>query len=188
MFNDHYGLTDAVLNGTKTQTRRIVPKGTPIGNWKETVAKARFKVGEIVAVAQNYSTILSELEDPKNYACMELWEADAPKRAHIAGLCFFAGGTRKMFVAPSEMPHQVRIVGVRLERLQEISDEDCVKEGIKVHESSKHPQSFSYTYPNAPLWYSSPREAFALMIERILGKGSWASNPYVFVYDFELVK
>ncbi|MBO5626092.1 MAG: hypothetical protein J5953_09910 [Prevotella sp.] len=28
MFNDRYGLTQAVLNGTKTMTRRIVPEGT----------------------------------------------------------------------------------------------------------------------------------------------------------------
>lgn len=188
MFNDRYCLTEAVLNRTKTQTRRTVPKNTPIGNWKETVAKARFKVGEVVAIAQNYNTILAELEDPKNYLCMELWEADAPKRAHIAGLCFFAGGTRKMFVAPSEMPHQVKILDVRLERLQEISNEDCLKEGIVSYEDPKNPHNIIYTYPNAPLWYSTPREAYAHMIERICGKGTWISNPYVFVYDFELVK
>lgn len=33
-----------------------------------------------------------------------------------------------------------------------------------------------------------PREAYAALIDRISGKGTWESNPYVFVYDFELVK
>ena len=54
MFNDRYGLTEAVLAGRKTMTRRIVPDGTPLGNWEETEKMSRFKVGEVVAVAQSY--------------------------------------------------------------------------------------------------------------------------------------
>ena len=30
-------------------------------------------------------------------------------------------------------------------------------------------------------------DKYALLIDRISGKGTWASNPYVFVYEFELV-
>lgn len=32
------------------------------------------------------------------------------------------------------------------------------------------------------------REAYATLIDRISGKGTFESNPYVFVYEFELVK
>lgn len=32
------------------------------------------------------------------------------------------------------------------------------------------------------------REAYAALIDKISGKGAWESNPFVFVYDFELVK
>ena len=35
---------------------------------------------------------------------------------------------------------------------------------------------------------TTPREAYAALIDKISGKGTWASNPYVFVYEFELVK
>ena len=34
----------------------------------------------------------------------------------------------------------------------------------------------------------TPREAYAVLIDLISGKGTWLSNPFVFVYDFELVK
>ena len=32
------------------------------------------------------------------------------------------------------------------------------------------------------------RIAYAALIDKISGKGTWASNPYVFVYEFELIK
>lgn len=41
MFNDRYGLTEAVLSGRKTQTRRILPAGTPLGSWRETPTISR---------------------------------------------------------------------------------------------------------------------------------------------------
>ena len=74
MFNDRYGLTEAVLDGSKTQTRRIM-KGKPlfpsdeiestgvlgdevqiIANGGESLItmKLPFRVGEVVAVAQSY--------------------------------------------------------------------------------------------------------------------------------------
>lgn len=36
--------------------------------------------------------------------------------------------------------------------------------------------------------YFSPRDAFAALIDRICGKDTWKNNPYVFVYEFELVE
>ena len=218
MFNDRFGLTDAVLKRLKTQTRRVVTcrktfKGeyvagfhiyrrcsdNSINGWPcmydaeerdfdGGAILPKYKVGEIVAIAQDYCTILDELEDPKNYCCMGHWETDRQKRAHYAGLSYHPGGTNKMFVAPNEMPHQVKITGVRIERLKDISNEDCIKEGVYMDVDPMDAQAFIYTFPNAPQWYFSPREAYALMIDRICGKGTWESNPFVFVYDFELLK
>lgn len=36
--------------------------------------------------------------------------------------------------------------------------------------------------------YDTPQGAYSYLIDMISGKGTWDSNPYVFVYDFELVK
>ena len=33
----------------------------------------------------------------------------------------------------------------------------------------------------------SPREAFSALIDKVSGKGMFASNPYVFAYEFELI-
>lgn len=75
LFNDKYGLTKAVLERRKTQTRRLVPKDFFTLAWdkrEDTLVYeneegdfidirdskyAIFKVGEIVAIAQRYSEI-----------------------------------------------------------------------------------------------------------------------------------
>ena len=94
-----------------------------------------------------------------------------------------AGWRNKMFVRADLMPHHIRITNVRVEQLQDISDEDCIKEGIFVGTSgiTYHVMNLGGGCAN------TPRDAYAALIDRISGKGTWESNPYVFVYDFELV-
>lgn len=95
-----------------------------------------------------------------------------------------------MFVKPELMPHQIRITDVRVERLQDISDEDCLKEGIApmIVGCEYYVFSFIDKEKGRFLDYKTPREAYAALIDKVSGKGTWESNPYVFVYDFELVK
>lgn len=180
MFNDRYGLTEAVLSGRKTQTRRIAPKDPPLGNWKETEAKARFRVGEVVAIAQSYKDCGFCPETP-------LMEANG-----IGGYVktqYSRGWTNKMFVRADLMRHHIRITNVRMERLQDISDEDCIKEGIEWDHKA---QRFYVRYDSkthSRMWFAeTPRETYSALIDSISGKGTWETNPYVFVYDFELVK
>lgn len=181
MFSDKFHLTEAVLEGRKTMTRRIVPDGTPLGNWEETVKKSRFQPGEIVAVAQKYSEIYNH-----NFA-------------FDFGLDLMPGWKNKMFVSAAECKHQIRITNIRIERLQDISDEDCMREGVKTALppfgyyvdgiNSKYP----YYEPDTGFrmdmkTFRTPREAFAALIDKVSGKGTWQANPYCFVYEFELIK
>lgn len=180
MFNNRYGLTRAVADGRKTKARRIAPDNTPIGCWKETEAKAHFKVGEIVAVAQRYQELGFDPAAP-------LMEADGVGGFRRTDLS--PGWTNKMFVRADLMPLKICITDVQFERLQDISDDDCIKEGI---EWDGKAQSFYVNHNqtnNSRIWLGkTPREAFAALIDRISGKGTWERNPYVFVYEFERVK
>ena len=169
MFNDKYGLTEAVLEGRKTMTRRIVPEGTPLGNWEETLKKSRYQPGEVVAVAQRYSEIYSH-----NFA-------------FDFGLDLEPGWKNKMFVSAAECKHRIRITNIRIERLQDICDEDCFREGIDVSFYHGRVSSY-YRFENSRTHYFTPREAFAALIDKVSGKGTWERNPWVFVYEFELVK
>ena len=190
MFNDKYGLTQAVLEGRKTMTRRIIPQEVankfiipgdgvfPDCPCEGLMKHSRYKLGEVVAVAQAYKDVYSH-RDFVLKDCSDGYIKESP------------GWTNKMFVRAYLMPHHIRITNVRVERLQDISDEDCFKEGI-YKKTLCPPGDIDYFYHSEPTskWevYPSAREAFATLIDKVSGKGTWASNPWVFVYEFELVK
>ncbi len=172
MFNDRYGLTQAVLDGRKTMTRRIVPDGTPLGNWEETVKKSRYKVGEIVAVAQSYHAL-----NKAGYVAPEWLEHTCESSA---------GYKNKMFVRADLMPHRIRITNIKVERLQDISHEDCLKEGILYQDG--YFCGYKVSAPNMAFGAMTAQQAFAALIDKVSREGTWDSNPYVFVYEFELMK
>lgn len=210
MFNDHYGLTQAVLDGRKTQTRRIItcPKEFK-GEWvagfyvyKRQSDNAiiqwpcmydadectfdggeilpKYKVGEVVAVAQSYKDCTEE--------CIRETGLEVIVKPHLAKE---AGYKNKMFVKAALMPHRIRITDVRVERLNDISDDDCRAEGIVAWTKDK--ELYKYDLKDVEMFPWSdkprtPREAYAALIDKIAGKGTFQSNPYVFVYEFELVK
>ncbi|WP_302401555.1 hypothetical protein [Alistipes communis] len=210
MFNDRYGLTQAVIEGRKTMTRRLVdPKSkyeklrfvqpciameyglygyTRNDGW---VIIQKYKIGEVVAVAQSYRTILNELENPDNYYCIECWEQDNGKRAEYAGMIYDPGYGNKLFTRADAMLHQIRITGIKCERLQDISDEDCFREGIS---ESWYESTDTTTYGYADekkgtaVEFDTPCEAFASLIDKMSGRGTWQRNPWVVAYEFELVK
>lgn len=176
MFDDKFGLTKAVLEGRKTMTRRLPDK-----NWRCMMSgiagrdlskvSTPYKVGDIVAVAQSYKS-LNEMGYIAPEWCAHSCE-DEEKPAY----------GNKMFVLAELMPHQIRITNVRVERLQDITDEDCLNEGVFLG------QFHTYSYVGRPRCpFNTPRDAFASLIDRISGKGTWERNPWVFVYEFELVK
>lgn len=167
MFSDAFCLTQAVLNGTKTMTRRLLKNGTPLGNWEETEKHLPYKVGEVVAIAQSYHTL-----NKSGYVAPEWCEHTCESSA---------GYKNKMCVRANLMPHRIKITDVKAERLRDISDEDILKEGV-------FKLTDKYFLPNGvDNMFASAREAFAYLIDKISGKGTWESNPFVVVYSFELV-
>lgn len=213
MFNDKFLLTQAVLDGRKTQTRRIIPKDFFSLTWDESgntlvyensmgdfidirnSKYALYKVGEVVAVSQSYCAIAEELENCNNATCVAHYEKNVQKASEYISWMEHPGFNNKMFVAADMMIHQIRITDVRVERLQDISDEDCLKEGV-VKDTCKtyfngYTVKFSLDQYNNMLsseWFRMPREAFAHLINKVSRKDVWEKNPYVFVYDFELIK
>lgn len=197
MFNDRYGLTQAVIEGRKTMTRRLIPDEFFRLTWDtrgDTLVYeneygdfidvrhskyTRYKVGEIVAVAQRYEDVeeLSYLlRDPFSETYFEEVNiGDEP------------GYRNKMFVKAELMPHQIRITGIKCERLRDIHDADCLKEGIRyIPKINKF--YFEDVRREACFYFDDHREAFAMLIDKVSGRGTWASNPWVVAYEFELLK
>lgn len=183
MFSDAFCLTQAVLDGTKTMTRRLLKEGTPLGNWEETTKLLPYKVGDIVAIAQPYKDIIESLP---MYSDAILDKVGMPRKE------FKAGWTNKMFVRADLMPHHIRITDVKIERLQDISEGECRHEGIGYHRYRDEVWSDDslwgyYVHKNGLLLFDTPHEAFISLIDKISGKGTWENNPWVVVYSFELV-
>lgn len=182
MFSDAFCLTLAVLNGSKTMTRRLLKDNVPLGNWEETQKRLPYKVGEVVAIAQSYKEVYPNAD------------------FEMVGNGFMtesAGWNNKMFVRAELMPHHIRITDVKVERLQDISEEDCLKEGIIFIESLSATGEDAYffavkrkvrqMYDNILKFFSSPQRAYADLIDKISGKGTWESKPFVAAYSFELI-
>lgn len=203
MFNDHYGLTQAVLEGRKTQTRRVIPESTlrkanldvkVCGGSVEDriIDQTPYCFREKIAVAQAYKHIESVLPIPISDNEFEQRQA-----YHIYG--DMAGWNNKLFVRADLMPHRIKITNVRVERLQDISEEDCLKEGfeyVSINNNWGNAAShweYTLTYEDKlgrclHIRDRNHKEAFSFLIDKICGTGTWDSNPYVFVYDFELIK
>ncbi len=228
MFDDRRGLTQAVLTGRKTMTRRIIPEkyktmvdaaakgvlivplacipdGLSIEEFAEQWSKqsgrmrvvpvqdepqiqyvegkdkimdlSRYQIGEEVAIAQKYSQIFTESDLSK-------------RKGSLGDMITGKAWDNKMFVQAAVMPHRIKMVDIKVEKLQDISEEDCFAEGI---ERSYGSHGYYVNYNPATgsrMWLkgSTAREAFADLIDKISGKGTWGRNPWVFAYTFELVK
>ena len=222
MFNDRYGLTQAVLDGKKTMTRRIIPiglynqtdwKSVEEGDYEAVVdgdgdyhdirCCGRYQIGEDVAIAQAYETI--------RWPSLPYIEM----KAIYDEVIHSKGWKNKMFVRADLMPHRIRITDIKVEKLQDISIEDCEKEGI-IHVNWRQylkqdiddfsPQPYKdhniWTLPffeesfldswaeqkQGEFAAVSPDIAFAVLIDKISGKGTWMRNPWVFAYEFELTQ
>lgn len=214
MFNDKYGLTQAVLEGRKTMTRRICKYDRPDESWdivfpvfesKDYDSKGNlisplfgafgwknkdgdftgwnnplYKFCEVVAIAQSYRD--------SGYSPDSLDRH--PKDLSVRGLMKdSAGWNNKMFVKSYACKHHIKITNIKIERLQDISEEDCLKEGI-IHAYTTNDGIKIYHTPHVNGAYLSTnvaQEAFACLIDKVSGKGAWESNPFVFAYEFVLV-
>ena len=188
MFSDKFCLTQAVLSGTKTMTRRLLRDNTPLGNWEETIKHLPYKVGEVVAIAQSYKDIYDEKCINFGKTEANIWWYDVIGTA-IVPQSKKAGYVNKMFVKASFMPHHIRITDVNVERLQDISDDDILREGVWQFYYDKELFYVSKNIGYAPtVAFLTAREAFAYLIDMVSGKGTWESNPWVVAYSFELIK
>lgn len=87
----------------------------------------------------------------------------------------------------------LEITGVRVERLQEISDEDAIAEGImKIG-------TWDYFGEQRPAWWYEPAEvdrcsmqeastAYLGLWDSINGAGSWEANPWVWIIEFRKIE
>jgi hypothetical protein len=80
----------------------------------------------------------------------------------------------------------LEITGVRVERLQDITNADCVAEGIEPIGDEQTIKGTGFTVQAGRLndRYSTVRQLYSELWESINGPGAWNANPWVWVVEF----
>lgn len=214
MFSDRFGLNAAVLDGSKTMTRRIIPLTAAdeeyldqAFDWdlRESVILdryAQYEVGEVVAVAQSYFDMGWPADTIQTGRCMregnhpdEPWDENYIGQKGDWHIDQLAGWTNKMFVHPMMCNNFIRFTERKIERLRSISNEDCLKEGVKFD-----PIMGMYYVPNL---YADRKTKYTAGPTLFGDQGWWAyynlckklrmvlddsANPWVIAYSFQLQK
>ena len=192
MFSQNCGLQQAVFDGRKTMTRRVVQKATVRKAISDSVALnlpiqscmmlyCPHHIDDILPIAQSYSDVyfslpLAGIDD--EYLQMEYAHKYWTHR----------GWSNKMFVASSAMPYAIKLTSVAVESLQAISTQDILREGVEKIDVCAKVESPVYTFDGCVSPYINARDAFRDLFIRVSGLNAWASNPWVYVYGFELIK
>jgi len=183
----------AILEGRKTMTRRVIKNpdlikevcdGIPMfedsfGNWHETATRCPYgQPGDRLWVRETFDYGLST-KSGIAYRATSKWED-------------FEDGTPKDFDEIKWKPsiHMPRwasrltdeITAIRVERLQDISEEDALAEGVERFTSGWK----NYTDPT--VCCQTARASFFTLWESINGPGSWNANPLAWVIEFKMVK
>lgn len=186
----------AILDGSKTQTRRVVKPR------KDLAFGVPLAAHELAGEVNNGEFTNSPFGQPGDrlWVRESFWGCDASgfgdqpcvvyddewvgREYHPAEIRPWA---RKFGRIPSiHMPRDcsritLEITGVRVERLQSISDMDAIAEGVKpTSDGAFHIEEDRYRAPD-------PAECYARLWESINGAGTWAANPWVWVIEFKRV-
>ena len=179
----------ALLDGSKTQTRRVVKGSTDAWDSFQveediTGREFFFVCGEPEAGPRKLRPIITSLICPYGQPGDRLWVKethsfvpDADEPAGCSAVLYAADGERYGKLRPGI--HMTRwasrilleIVSVRVERLQDISDQDAMAEGV-----------------DAAAYGKSHRYGFSRLWESINGVGSWDANPWVWVVEFRRIE
>lgn len=175
----------AILDGRKTQTRRAVKPQPDFVAGNEKIV-ARFTPDDC-----RLGRLGKAIQCPHGQPGDRLWvrETFADEGCRMRredcyyradGECDLQGGR---WTPSIHMPRwasriTLEITGVRVERLQDISEEDAIAEG---------PPGLKFPAPPGSFWVTDDgrRKAFRSLWESINGPESWKQNPWVWVIEFK---
>ncbi|MDX0354272.1 hypothetical protein GOC51_03500 [Sinorhizobium meliloti] len=83
------------------------------------------------------------------------------------------------------------VTEVRVERLQDISEADAIAEGIERHHSGWMPYSTAFYEADGVTpanYHVDPRESYRSLWNKINGFGAWEANPWIAAHTFTVIK
>jgi hypothetical protein len=200
-------MVQAIMGGNKTQTRRIMGDGTSFGYRPKGWSNGGVRIMELSKAPKNQ---LQELIDYCKYGQIGdvLWVKET-FLIDMAGYSYKANRTDELaryfkwkpsiFMPKAAARIFLRITDIRVERLQDISEDDAIAEGIE----EIHPAPFVIRYECYQCdagghkgaeglcddgLYREPIDSFRSLWQSINGNESWNLNPWVWVIEFERIE
>lgn len=179
-------MVQAILDGRKTQTRRIVKE--PFQTWMQTTTNPEWwngietqckhgQIGDILWVRETWQYVEFGCEPEE---CGYVYKASENGRD-------WQDNDKEWKWKPSIfMPREacrieLRITNIKVERLQSISEEDAICEGVKKINNGIYE---CYT-PDTDPPFLNAKESFETLWKSINGELSWNENPFVWAITFE---
>lgn len=190
-------MVEAILSGKKNMTRRILKvKGCkpfiPDNSWDiETIAKWNKdyhpygKAGDILWVRETFAEANCLTKGGNEFSHF-VYKADKDP------LHNYFKWKPSLFMPKEACRIFLEITEIKVERLQQITNEDCINEGIKRETFPPTGDECYYFYPCKDLrddsYLDSPKTSFYSLWKSINGQKSWDENPFVWAISFKLVE
>lgn len=187
-------MVQAILEGRKTQTRRIVkfPLRHPEyelrigeGETAPPVCFCKYSVGDILWVRETWGRIqpTHATPDGRPYDGWFTFKADYEdeKPGWEEGNYIFSGWKPSIHLPRKVCRLFLEVENIKVERLHDISEEDAISEGV---EQNRDGSWHDYIEPNR-LCQDAAKPSFHSLWMKINGEKSWQSNPWVWVISFK---
>lgn len=192
-------MVKAILKDFKTQTRRVVKNQSDCNvleyghDWeiKELLAQCPYgKVGDKLWVRETWwkrpFLTSKDLRDGADTWPKFEYETEKLMAWNNDDLRNYGWKRMPSIFMPREACRiELTITGIRIERLNEISESDSLHEGITSRVTGVKPFDLIYQIPNSPNYYYSARQAYSALWANVNGKESWKENPFVWVIEFQ---
>lgn len=168
----------AILDGRKTQTRRVIKIDDAPENWKISIS------GSSIVRTSPYDVRLSRYKVGDILYVRETWRRDIyqPERIYYKATSNDDPETHKwhpsIFMPKEAARAFLQVTNIRVERLQDISEDDAIAEGCcerLLNDGWKNVGKLTAKDDFFAIWEN-------LNAKRGYG---WDANPWVFVYKFE---
>jgi hypothetical protein len=166
-------MVQAILEGRKSQTRRIIKPQPPNDVYPMLHGiEPKYRIGDVLWIRETWqhtNNIGICLDDPNSGYIYKASENGKDWEENMEGWQW----KPSIFMPKEACRIRLRVTNIGVEKLQDISEEDAINEGIKWTKFSSNAHSPIVLYKS--LW------------ESINGKDSWDLNPWVFVIHFEKI-
>ena len=190
----------AVMDGRKTQTRRVI-KGVGPDNWLKGASNhvvhaidhcPMGKIGDVLWVKENFKVGKCANNLKPSELDARTWIVENGGVWYLAdNHCPLTPISTKGKTRPNNhMPKwasriKLEITDLRVEFLNDISSDDAKAEGIEYFDSMEFKGYKNYLGPG---FTQDPVRSFESLWESINGKDSWLENPWVWVIEFEVIQ